>query len=1063
MNSETLRDLLQSVEPAVQLVEPRILRRVIRLDRRLPGFGLSVLRRKSYAIERDRLLAFVDRSELDLAPAVDLPRVVILLARPSDDELRDPALAESILHRYGRLLLHASAKVELEERLAEEGERDACVARRKAEIGETEFAEIRSVLIKDEFLFPAPTDLETYCEFAATFVELYHLAPQELAFYFPAVRDWDAIDRTISHDIEHGLLYERLRSGGLTAGAAPVVDEVTNFAEPAPRQGLIVTLAEFRRLQAKAEHIAAVGNSVKAAIEHSRAALVAPPGYAGEARMAALGEVLRLAKRLQHVLRLPEEEAEPWSETLQHLLAPAAEGFWSDEARLLYDLQKVCVEQERGVYRLDFVDWIRTRGKRPLRRPLPLLRDALMVRHLRTARRRIATARIPLADRERLKELLEEVVERIEHRSRDRFRPVIATVLQQVGLVPQNVPEEVARRKLVEELLDRIVEHSYLNMGTLRDALSKNDLKLPDVLSLVDLVQGDRLLRADKKLDRRLDGVYRRGAIYQRWPQTLSSLAFGTQFGRFLTRHLALPFGGAYLALEFMLHVAAEIKKFVPSAPDVVEQVPDEHTMHESFAWGFYGGVLLLGVWLWLLIHRAEFRAFTIALFQRVWRIGKRVFIDFPARIIRSEVVQRILNSHAYTAIHNYVIRPGIATALAYLGLYTLGERWSQRGIFELFLIVALVLNSSVGRYVTEMTGDLVVRAWHELRIRVLGAVLQSIIDLFHALAVTLERVIYTVDEWLRFRAGDSRAMQSLKLVGSIAWFFVAYVIVFVFTLLIEPQVNPIKHFPVVTVSHKFILPTSPAVVKLLTQYIGNWAVPVGTLIITLIPGVFGYLVWELKENWRLYAANRPKKLGPLAIGSHGETMLRLLRPGFHSGTLPKAFAALRRAARKREGQGDTNALTRRQTAIHHVEKDLRRFVERELLSLLEQAGFLEQVPLVIRSVHAATNRIDVELERADEPGAAARLSWEEDAGKLVGVISALGWIDNLTAAQRQVFASALAGLFQRSGVEVVGGAVKPSLAPIAWDEWVAWWAPATADDEAPQLSIAADLDAFSS
>src|SRR4051812_24179498 len=117
MNSETLRDLLQSVEPAVQLVEPRILRRVIRLDRRLPGFGLSVLRRKSYAIERDRLLAFVDRSELDLAPSVDLPRVVILLAKPSDDELRDPALAESILHRYGRLLLHASAKVELEERL----------------------------------------------------------------------------------------------------------------------------------------------------------------------------------------------------------------------------------------------------------------------------------------------------------------------------------------------------------------------------------------------------------------------------------------------------------------------------------------------------------------------------------------------------------------------------------------------------------------------------------------------------------------------------------------------------------------------------------------------------------------------------------------------------------------------------------------------------------------------------------------------------------------------------------------------------------------------------------
>src|SRR5207237_9570184 len=99
----------------------------------------------------------------------------------------------------------------------------------------------------------------------------------------------------------------------------------------------------------------------------------------------------------------------------------------------------------------------------------------------------------------------------------------------------QNGPEAVARHKLAEELLDRVIEHSYLSMADLRDALSKNDLKLPDVLSVGDLARGDRLLRADKKLDAKLDGVYRRGAIYQRWPQTISSLAFGTSFGRFLT------------------------------------------------------------------------------------------------------------------------------------------------------------------------------------------------------------------------------------------------------------------------------------------------------------------------------------------------------------------------------------------------------------------------------------------------------------------------------------------------------------------------------------------------
>ena len=65
------------------------------------------------------------------------------------------------------------------------------------------------------------------------------------------------------------------------------------------------------------------------------------------------------------------------------------------------------------------------------------------------------------------------------------------------------------------------------------------------------------------------------------------------------------------------------------------------------------------------------------------------------------------------------------------------------------------------------------------------------------------------------------------------------------------------------------------------------------------MPGIFGFLVWEFRENWRLYAANRPKGLRPVPLGPHGETMPRLLRPGFHSGTLPKRFAKLRRAERR--------------------------------------------------------------------------------------------------------------------------------------------------------------------
>ena len=51
-------------------------------------------------------------------------------------------------------------------------------------------------------------------------------------------------------------------------------------------------------------------------------------------------------------------------------------------------------------------------------------------------------------------------------------------------------------------------------------------------------------------------------------------------------------------------------------------------------------------------------------------------------------------------------------------------------------------------------------------------------------------------------------------------------------------------------------------------------------------------------------------------IGHHGETMARLLRPGFHSGTLPKRFAKLRRAERKAREKGKWQAVRKHLQAI---------------------------------------------------------------------------------------------------------------------------------------------------
>src|SRR6187402_965886 len=74
MNLAMLQSMVHRVEPSALMIEPRILRRIIRLDQRLPGLGPSVPHQHSYVIERDRLLAFVDRFELEMRPGMDLAR-----------------------------------------------------------------------------------------------------------------------------------------------------------------------------------------------------------------------------------------------------------------------------------------------------------------------------------------------------------------------------------------------------------------------------------------------------------------------------------------------------------------------------------------------------------------------------------------------------------------------------------------------------------------------------------------------------------------------------------------------------------------------------------------------------------------------------------------------------------------------------------------------------------------------------------------------------------------------------------------------------------------------------
>ena len=190
----------------------------------------------------------------------------------------------------------------------------------------------------------------------------------------------------------------------------------------------------------------------------------------------------------------------PVADSLLALVRQTPRGIWTVEARLLYDLQKACVDHEREMYTIDVVEWALSWGRRPMKRRLPAQRDVLMLKHLRSAARRLAAARIAEQRRRQLARLLRRRVARIEARLREQLRPRIVAALDDVGLLPQNLPERVARKKLVEELLDRIVDQGFLAIGDLRDAISRNNLKLPDLSGRVDFLRGDRLLRADRRM-----------------------------------------------------------------------------------------------------------------------------------------------------------------------------------------------------------------------------------------------------------------------------------------------------------------------------------------------------------------------------------------------------------------------------------------------------------------------------------------------------------------------------------------------------------------------------------
>ena len=1130
-------------EPAVFLVESRVLRRVIKLDRQIAGYGLQVPHRKSYVVGRAQLLDFVEADEL--TPRETIPETVILLPLPETETFSERS-AEEILLGYWRLLFHARVHVEMDRRLESQALTPAAVRRQVHRIGQSQFDEIRAVLYSEDMLLPPRRDPSVYVEFAAVYFELAHFDPELLPQYFPTIIDPKAVEEILSEDVDAAAILEQTRPEGLgvTSPAAlsrdadaasrsawlaspevgqrfndgaidkpslqieiPPAGEPTTSepTRPSPRE-----LSRYVRLVAAAERTETAGNLVRGAIFRMRAASVASGDAADESLAAAHADIGRLLDRLQQALQLSHDELAIWRNALRELLVRCRDDRLTTEGRLLYDLQKVCIDHEREIFTVDVSEWVLSWGKKPIHRPLPAQREVLISKHLRSAARRLASAQLSTKARDALRSHMHDALERADDNVRERMRPQIAAALNAVGISPTNLPEEVAENKIIEQLLDKVVESGYLRFGDLRDAVSRNQLKLPDLVTrhtpshweaaarawvnrrfpklrvratggdvsslparlllmfwfavaflgsaLRQVFFGDHLLAADAQLASRLDGVYRRAEIYLRFFQRFTSLGFGSRLGRFLSCYFLLPVLAAFVVIVFFQEMSGIVSRWMwPPTEDKDHALPIiEAMLHvfrgdgswrvaRDFPMSIASSVILTLLFLGL-INSATFRRLSMRLLKA---IGNAVYqaVELLADWLARPLIQTVLHNRWFVLARRYLLKPLLATLVVWLVLMITGWTVGLDALVAIFLAMNLVLNSRIGRNVEEIGNEWIVRNWDSFRTRVLAGLYFLVIDFFKVLLERVDRVIYAVDEWLRFRQGETTLTFVGKAVLGSIWYVVTYIVRFAILVLLEPQINPIKHFPVVTVSHKVIwslaLVMAPTVSHL-TGWTKEASYGILSLLAFCIPGAFGFLVWELKENWKLYRANRPAELQPAIIGHHGETMIRFMRPGIHSGTLPKLFRRIRRAYRKaRRARRPTEPLARKHfDQLEHVRHSLVHFFERELLFLLDRSPAWSHA-LSIGKVQLGSNRMAIEIrapglaaspganlagadgeprgeETTSDEDASCWFSFEEQSRWLVAGICRTGWIDQLGREDRLVFRNAVVGLYKRTGAHLL-------------------------------------------
>ncbi len=1033
-----LEAALRPIDSRVRIVKERHLRRALRAEIE-DGHAVPFNMELPLLLSRERSIA------LDFFPDSilhgDEPELLLLI--DADDRMMHNSPNAELLRYFWGLLFRQA--VQNAKRASEAAEHWRALP--ESLRNEAEF------VLRAEHLIPwVANDAQCGAAFAAELEYLARFMPSAIPHFFPSIQNLAAIRAQLTQGLNLAELLQRTQPEGAALPGIPARDE-----EPAVGNvPLRATDAREERWVERATQAEKLGNSVRAALLQQQAAdhgTTAHHVRRKEARQA----IHALVQRLGPVLNWGDARRERWTNALLPVLAPASQGVWPAGAKALYTLQKIAIDLENEIYAVDPGDWVSSLFRRPLVRKLNLARIVIRMKHLKVAQRNLVLTPLEDSARSTISELLAEEITRANTELRDRIGPVLARIFNDIGMVPQHPAEEVALHKLIAELLDQICDHGFLRFADLRDAIARNRLKLPDLRGPIELVRGDPLLKADAKLNAELDGVYRRGEIYLRWIQRGSSLAFGTSIGRAITKFALLPFTAAIMTVEFskyivkeISHIAQFVSRLVTYRDEsqgnaVAETVAEATTkpVHAAHATPFSTESLIavgiLTIIFLAIFHSTAFRAIVIQSFKMLGRAIRGIVWDWPIALWHSAPI-RFLRNNSITRFlfRRFTVALFVGLGVGFLSM-VLGASSSRILSISVgtFAIVALATYTRWGQHAQDDIEEFLSDTRRSIITDVLPGLWSWIIWIFRELLGAIDRMLYAVDEWFRFRTGQSKPSLVLKVLLGVVWFPIAYLVRFVFFLLVEPQVNPVKHFPVVTVSHKLlltqILPVAGPVAAAL--HIGKEsAVGLVTFIFACIPGIFGFIVWELKENWRLYAANRPEQLTPVPLGHHGETMHGLLHPGFHSGTIPKLFRKLRSLIQKAQHAGQPTKMAKPIENLHHVEHAIHSFVEREFIAAIKRDAHWAEVPLNLNAIELGVQSVAIELTSGEtEP---ARIAFLHHEGEIHAEVLNAGFISTLNSDLRASWDVAIAGLFAMSAAELT----EQERERVDWENWVQFW-----------------------